>query len=198
MAEMTIKRFGVISVAKMYGLLMFIFGLIFGVIYGLFLILFGAAMSALRRRASTPPPVESATVVIGLGVMIGLPIFYGILGFIMGVIAALVYNMLAGIVGGVKFELEGVQQEYAAAATAASVGDRISILRSRLDGCKVVENLEVEVERILPAVWGWPMPAGRLFSFRLPHREIVFECASIDNREICCLRRSKRSSRRRL
>ena len=31
MAEMTIRRFGVISVAKMYGLLMFIFGLIFGV-----------------------------------------------------------------------------------------------------------------------------------------------------------------------
>ena len=36
MAEMTIRRFGVLSVAKMYGLLMFIFGLIFGVIYGLF------------------------------------------------------------------------------------------------------------------------------------------------------------------
>ena len=47
MAEMTIRRFGVISVAKMYGLLMFIFGLIFGVIYGLFFIVFGAAMSAI-------------------------------------------------------------------------------------------------------------------------------------------------------
>ena len=40
MAEMTIRRFGVISVAKMYALLMFIFGLIFGVIYGLILIVF--------------------------------------------------------------------------------------------------------------------------------------------------------------
>ena len=47
MAEMTIRGFGVMSVAKMYGLLMFIFGLIFGVLYGLFLIIFGAAMSAL-------------------------------------------------------------------------------------------------------------------------------------------------------
>ena len=39
MAEMTIKRFAVISVAKMYGLLSFIFGLIIGVIYGLFIML---------------------------------------------------------------------------------------------------------------------------------------------------------------
>ncbi len=46
MAQMTIKRFGVMSVAKVYGLLTFIFGLIFGVIYGLFLILFGAALTA--------------------------------------------------------------------------------------------------------------------------------------------------------
>ena len=46
MAEMTIRRFAVFSVAKMYGLLCFIFGLIFGVLYGLFFIVFGAAMTA--------------------------------------------------------------------------------------------------------------------------------------------------------
>ena len=34
MAEMTIKRFGVWSVAKMHGILWFIFGSIIGVIYG--------------------------------------------------------------------------------------------------------------------------------------------------------------------
>ena len=50
MAEMTIRRFGVFSVAKMYGLLMFIVRLIFGVIYGLILIVFGAAISAYGSR----------------------------------------------------------------------------------------------------------------------------------------------------
>ncbi len=30
-----------------------------------------------------------------------------------------------------------------------------------------------------PAVWGWPMPAGRLFLFRLRRREIAFACESI-------------------
>jgi len=39
--------------------------------------------------------------------------FYGVLGFIMGAIGALIYNAVAGIIGGIKFELEGVQQEYA-------------------------------------------------------------------------------------
>jgi len=113
MAQMTIKRFGVMSVAKVYGLLTFIFGLIFGVIYGLFLILFGAAMTAASSEGIPAAVSGVSTVVIGLGVMIGLPVFYGILGFVMGAIAALVYNILAGMVGGIKFELEGVQQEYA-------------------------------------------------------------------------------------
>jgi hypothetical protein len=114
MAQMTIRRFGVISVAKIYGLLSFIFGLIFGVIYGLFLILFGAAMTAVAGREGIDATAGGvSSVVLGLGMMIGLPLFYGLLGFIMGAISALVYNILAGIIGGIKFELEGTQQEYA-------------------------------------------------------------------------------------
>src|ERR1043166_5776056 len=113
MAEMTLRRFGVISVAKMYALLMFLFGLIFGVIYGLILIVFGAAISTL-----TPGRDGAAggvgTVVMGIAMMIGLPLFYGVLGFISGAIGALIYNAVAGIIGGIRFELEGVQQEYAA------------------------------------------------------------------------------------
>jgi hypothetical protein len=112
MAEMTIRRFGVISVAKMYGLLMFIFGLIIGVLYGLFFIIFGAAMTAAGGNQATVSGVS--TVVIGIGAMIGIPLMYGVLGFIMGAIGALIYNAVSGIIGGIKFDLEGVQQEYAA------------------------------------------------------------------------------------
>jgi hypothetical protein len=112
MAEMTIRRFGVLSVAKMYGLLMFLFGLIFGVIYGLILIVFGAAISAMGPGRDAAAG-GIGTVAMGVGMMIGLPLFYGVLGFIMGAIGALIYNAVAGIIGGVKFELEGVQDEYA-------------------------------------------------------------------------------------
>jgi hypothetical protein len=113
MAEMTIRRFGVLSVAKIYGLLSLIFGLIFGVIYGLFVMIFGAAMTAAAGGSSEATAGGISTVVIGLGIMIGMPLMYGLMGFIIGAIAALVYNILAGMVGGIKFELEGTQQEYA-------------------------------------------------------------------------------------
>jgi hypothetical protein len=111
MAEMTIRRFGVISLAKMYGLLMFIFGLIIGIIYGLIIIGFGATIAAAGGGDAAMGGVGSAAV--GIGFMIGIPILYGILGFVMGAIGALIYNALSGIIGGVKFDLEGVQQEYA-------------------------------------------------------------------------------------
>ena len=93
MAEMTIRRFGVLSVAKMYGLLMFLFGLIFGVIYGLILIVFGAAISAMGPGRDAAAGGIS-TVVMGIGVMIGLPLFYGVLGFIMGGLAPMFLKSL--------------------------------------------------------------------------------------------------------
>ena len=112
MAQMTIRRFGVWSVAKMYGLLLFVVGLIVGVFYGLFFIIMGASMASFSPgRDATAGGVS--TVVIGVVLMIAIPIMYGILGVVGGTIGALIYNAAAGIIGGVKFELEGVQQEYA-------------------------------------------------------------------------------------
>ena len=113
MAEMTIRRFGVLSVAKMYGFLLFAMGLIIGVLYGLMFIIFGAAMTAIAPGGGGRDAAAGgiSTVVIGIVLMITIPIMYGILGFIFGAIGALIYNALAGIIGGVKFELEGVQEQ---------------------------------------------------------------------------------------
>ena len=113
MAEMTIKRFSVFSVAKMQSLLMGVIGLIIGVIYGLIFIFLGAAVSLVGTRVDEPNLGGVPSIVIGVAFMIGMPIFYAILGFIVGCIWALIYNGAAGIVGGIKFELEGVQDEYA-------------------------------------------------------------------------------------
>jgi hypothetical protein len=41
---------------------------------------------------------------IGLGAIVVLPIFYGVLGFLMAVIAAWLYNLAAGFTGGVEIE----------------------------------------------------------------------------------------------
>ena len=40
--------------------------------------------------------------------MIGLPIVYGVMGFIMGAIMALVYNIFSGMVGGIEMEVESI------------------------------------------------------------------------------------------
>ncbi len=98
MAEMTIRRFGIFSVAKMQSLVMFVIGLIVGVIYGLFFMLFGAAISAFGARGEGSAVGGVPSIIVGILFMIGAPIFYAILGFIGGAIGALVYNLAAAMV----------------------------------------------------------------------------------------------------
>ncbi|HYY96259.1 MAG TPA: hypothetical protein VE713_17265, partial [Pyrinomonadaceae bacterium] len=51
-------------------------------------------------------------IVGGLVLMIAIPIFYGIIGFIFGAIGALIYNIAAGIIGGLELELENADAGY--------------------------------------------------------------------------------------
>ena len=113
MAEMTIRRFNVFSVAKIQGFLGFVIGLLIGVIYGLVVMIFGAAISSLAPQGDSQAMGGVGAIVLGLIIMIAVPIFYGVLGFIGGIIGALVYNLAAGVVGGLTFELEGAAPAYA-------------------------------------------------------------------------------------
>jgi hypothetical protein len=47
-----------------------------------------------------------------VGAVILLPIFYGITGFIGGIIMAAVYNFVAGVVGGVELDLQPTATQY--------------------------------------------------------------------------------------
>jgi hypothetical protein len=116
MAEVIVRRVGVFSIAKIQGLLMFIIGLIIGVLYGLTVMIFGAAIVASMQRgggSANPALGGVSTIVAGLVIMIAFPIFYGIMGFIGGAIGGLVYNIAAGVVGGIKLELETNTPQYA-------------------------------------------------------------------------------------
>ena len=110
MAEMTIRRFSVFSVAQVQALLGFVIGLIIGDLRCLHA---GAAMLSLAPNEEQAMGGGVGAIVAGVVVMIVVPVFYGILGFIGGVIGALVYNVAAGVVGGIRFELEGVTPAYA-------------------------------------------------------------------------------------
>jgi len=107
MNRLRIRKLGVLSVAKIQSLVMLVVSLLISIPYGLIIIvyaLFGASM--IGGNASFA--VGGGGVVVGILVMIGLPIFYAIIGFIFGAISALVYNLFSGIVGGVEIEVENV------------------------------------------------------------------------------------------
>jgi hypothetical protein len=87
------------------------FGLIFGILYGLIFMVVGGAMMAGAGRNSAG--AGAGSIVVGLLIMVGVPLFYAVIGFLAGAFGALIYNVAAGFVGGIEIELENVANDYA-------------------------------------------------------------------------------------
>ncbi len=109
MAKMQIKRIGVFSLAKVYGILMAAIALIIGIPLGFIMMVIGAATMSSRNGFGGGMGIG-----LGLFYMILFPIVYGVIGFVFGALSALVYNVAAGFVGGLEWEFEPVNTEYAA------------------------------------------------------------------------------------
>ena len=99
--KLTLNRLGVFSCAKVSGVLYAAFGFLVGLIFS-FVALLGTAIGI----ASEGGPEALIGLFFGVGAVIVLPIVYGILGFIGGAITALLYNLVAGAVGGVEVEFK--------------------------------------------------------------------------------------------
>lgn len=97
---MVIRQIGVGSLAKMMGALYGLMGLIFGCILAV-VALVGARFTP--EGAGEPAWLGS---LFGVGAVIFLPVFYGVLGFIFGALTAWLYNVVAGMVGGVTIEVQ--------------------------------------------------------------------------------------------
>ena len=106
MNKLRINKLGVLSVAKIYALMMLVISLIVSIPYGLFIMIFGAAMMSAGGRGGLM--AGGGSVVMGLLFMVGIPIFYAAMGFVFGAIGALVYNVFAGMVGGIEIEVENI------------------------------------------------------------------------------------------
>ena len=109
MATMAVKRVGVLSFARISGVVGAGLGLIIGVIYGLIIMTVGAAMMSGRGG-----PGAGFGIVGGLFAMILIPAFYGVISFVFGALYAFVYNIAAGFVGGIELELQDVGMGYGA------------------------------------------------------------------------------------
>jgi len=91
-----LKSVGVMSVAKIMGLVYGCMGLLFAPFFLLF-----ALIGSLAGEQKTP-----FAGIIGIVFAILMPVFYGAIGFITGAIGALLYNVMAKWVGGFELEFE--------------------------------------------------------------------------------------------
>ena len=98
-----IRSLDPMSVGKISGLLQAVVSLVFIPIF-ITVMLAGMAASA---RQQQPSPIPSGIGIVGIALilMILLPVIYGIIGFVVGALAALVYNVLSRWVGGIVMEL---------------------------------------------------------------------------------------------
>ena len=110
MTKVQVRRVGVFSLAKIYAVTMAAFGVIIGVIYGLIFMVAGGAMMAGGSRGSGA--AGASGLVIGLMMIVLIPVFYGVIGFIAGLAGGAIYNVAAGSVGGIELELENVDGGY--------------------------------------------------------------------------------------
>jgi len=103
--KMQLRRIGPLSAARVTGVLYFLLG----AIAALFLLLAsGLGGFAAANRGNFNPPDTPIILVI--------PIFYGIGGFIGGLITAALYNVVAGLTGGLEFDLEIMDTTHASNA----------------------------------------------------------------------------------
>ncbi|HJX56551.1 MAG TPA: DUF3566 domain-containing protein [Methanoregula sp.] len=90
-----VRSVDILSVAKIVALFGIVMGLVWGIFYGLI------AASMMGRFAPLWFGAGS-----GVVVLVVMPIFGAIMGFIMGTIHAFLYNIFAGWVGGIKLEFQ--------------------------------------------------------------------------------------------
>ena len=98
---MVLKSIGVLSAAKVVGVLYAVMGLLMGVVFGAVF----AMIPAMAGPEGQGVPGWLAPM-FGFGAIVFMPIVYGICGFIGGAIAAAIYNGLAGVIGGLELRLE--------------------------------------------------------------------------------------------
>lgn len=94
-----LKRVGVLSAGMISG----VAGAVGGLLAGGVLFLMSLTMIGVAQQGNGANPV-AAVMGMGVGAIIFLPIIYGIFGFIGGVIYAFIYNILAGMTGGLQME----------------------------------------------------------------------------------------------
>lgn len=86
-------------------------GKILGVLYAIFGLVFGLFFTLISIFTSSASGNSAEGIIFGFGSVIVLPILYGVMGFLAGVLGAIIYNFIAKKVGGLKLDLQVVDAE---------------------------------------------------------------------------------------
>ena len=99
-----IQRIAPLQAGKMLGLLYVCMGLIFLPFFALAGLAGAFGQHAQPAQNAGLPAAITAGIMFGFGVFI--PIIYGVMGFVFGIITAAIYNVIAGWIGGIEVEVE--------------------------------------------------------------------------------------------
>ncbi len=94
---MKLQRIGVMSAGKTAAVIYGIMGLIFGAIFSL------VAMAGAAFGGGDEPAIIGA--LFGVGAIIIMPLFYGVIGAIVWMIGAFIYNFTVRFTGGIELDL---------------------------------------------------------------------------------------------
>ena len=86
-------------------------GKVLGSLYAVLGFLFGVFVSLVSLVGAVAPRVDFQGMVVpsvlGLGALIIFPVVYGLIGWILGMIGAALYNVVASFVGGIEIDIRG-------------------------------------------------------------------------------------------
>jgi hypothetical protein len=97
-----LTKIGVLSLAKVMGASGVLMGLVIGSPYGLLMILLSLAGFASEGGGA----MGAVGLGFALAMMVGIPIIYGVGGFVGGLIYGLIMNLVLGFTGGLEIELQ--------------------------------------------------------------------------------------------
>jgi hypothetical protein len=101
MTTQTLTKIHVWPAARTAGILYACLGLIGGVLVAITSLL----LRTLGEKPTDGTDLAFASVILGFGAIVILPIVYGIFGLVIGALAAAIYNVIAALTGGLRFEL---------------------------------------------------------------------------------------------
>src|SRR5258708_39428239 len=101
---MVIRHVRVWSVSRLYGAVSATMGLLIGACFALVAALGG--MAGAMRDSGSGLGSGGPFALLGVGAIIIFPLLYGVGGLVGGAIAAALYNLFAGMLGGIELDTE--------------------------------------------------------------------------------------------